>query len=156
MCPKLMVLMALIGPIGPILAQNCPQWTLSDLAQISPIIVDATLVSHSEQVDNFFEATFKVNKAYKGQFPKNSYIRLTFANSNSVPSVECPKTLQGFDSKHKQIKRRHRRYLIFAKNSLLFGLEPLVSPLRRTRRSKNELQKALCSYKKQYCHQGKL
>ena len=89
-------------------------------------------------------------------------MRLTLASSNKNSSstsikevestnnvkVECPKTLVGFHHRKKQ-----RKFLIFAKDSRLFGLEALVSPLKRNRRAKLALKKALCLYKPHYyCH----
>ena len=97
---------------------KCPQWTLNDLVQISPIIVEGTVVSNGQNspIDGKFEVTFKVNTVYKGDLNKYSYVRLTLdsfsrttTTKNSTNKVECPKVLKGF--KH----RKKRKYLIFAK-----------------------------------------
>ena len=66
--------------LGPILAQKqpnfdavltqkpkCPQWSLKELVQISPLIVEASVVSHGD-VDpktDTFQVTFKVKKVFK-------------------------------------------------------------------------------------------
>ena len=160
----LIILLLLMGqkilPILPLpLIQKCPQWTLTDLVRISPIIVDGTVISHGQnRQDGQFEVTFKVNTVYKGDLKRHSYVRLTLASSKNSSSikvestnnvkVECPKTLTGFHHRKKQ-----RKFLIFAKDSRLFGLEALVSPLKRNRRAKLALKKALCLYKPHYyCH----
>ena len=68
----LFILLLLMGqkilPILPLpLIQKCPQWTLTDLVRISPIIVDGTVISHGQnRQDGQFEVTFKVNTVYKG------------------------------------------------------------------------------------------
>ena len=46
---------------------KCPQWSLKELVQISPLIVEATVVSHGD-IDpktDTFQVTFKVKKVYK-------------------------------------------------------------------------------------------
>jgi len=139
---------------------KCPQWTLNDLVQISPIVVEGTVVSNGQNspINGKFEVTFKVNTVYKGDLNKYTFVRLTldsFTSSTTTTKnstttsnkVECPKVLKGF--KH----RKKRKYLIFAKDSRLFGLEVLAAPLKRTKRSKLALHRALCSYKTKYCHE---
>ena len=104
---------------------KCPQWTLNDLVQISPIIVEGTVVSNGQNspIDGKFEVTFKVNTVYKGDLNKYTFVRLTLdsftssttTSKNSTTTsnkVECPKVLKGF--KH----RKKRKYLIFAKGSV--------------------------------------
>ena len=68
----------LLGPIlaqkqpnfGPVLASQvpkCPQWSLRELVQISPLIVEASVVSHGD-IDpktDTFQVTFKVKKVFK-------------------------------------------------------------------------------------------
>ena len=98
---------------------KCPQWTLNDLVQISPIIVEGTVVSNGQisPINGKFQVTFKVNTVYKGDLNKYTYVRLTLdsfssttaKNSTTTNKVECPKVLKGF--KH----RKKRKYLIFAK-----------------------------------------
>ena len=93
--------------------------------------------------------------------------------ANKDRNFECPKKLPGFfqhdtnktllkkqrqrfnrNSRRHQHRSRHR-FLLFAKNSRLFGFEPIVSPLKRTRRSKQALTRALCSSNQsQYCQKG--
>jgi hypothetical protein len=46
---------------------KCPQWSLKELVQISPLIVEASVVSHGD-IDpktDTFQVTFKVKKVYK-------------------------------------------------------------------------------------------
>ena len=147
--------------LGPILAQKCPQWNLKELVSISPLILEASLVSHGQiSNQNQLSVTFKVRKVVKnsenGKFSQK-YLRMTFEglskkglNTQRSPrSDECQKTLPALYSKQK--------YLIFAKNSRLFGFEPIVSPLRKSRRAKMALEKALCSNQhSQYCHKGNM
>ena len=120
------------------------------------------------------------------QGQNRKYLRMTFTSSganytakNKLPTAatatlprknyECPKKLPGFfqqrnsrtfkrNNRHssKLQQQRHSKFLLFAKNSRLFGFEPIVSPLKRTRRSKQALTRALCSSNQsQYCQKGK-
>ena len=46
---------------------KCPQWSLKELVLISPLIVEASVVSHGD-IDpktDTFQVTFKVKKVYK-------------------------------------------------------------------------------------------
>ena len=87
--------------------------------------------------------TLQVRKVYKSSPDKvQPYFRMRFSNSS------CHSAGNWFNFNHK--------FLVFAKNSRLFGFEPLVSPLRRTKRAKKELLRALCSTQSQYCHKGKI
>lgn len=153
---KLILLMLL----GPILAQKCPSWSLSQLVSISPLIVEASVLAHG-QIDSAsdrVQVTFKVKKSMKNVDKiKIKYIRMTFALSNHSNELCHPVTLApGFLQDHQHRRRRKRRkFLIFAKNSRLFGFEPIVSPLRRSKRAKQALQRALCAYQSQYCHKSK-
>ena len=71
------ILLMLLGPIlaqkqpnfDPVLTQvpKCPQWSLKELVQISPLIAEASVVSHGD-VDpktDTFQVTFKVKKVFK-------------------------------------------------------------------------------------------
>ena len=97
-----------------------------------------------------------------------------FDRKNLSAFVDCPKKLPGFFSsgrpllhytrtttvfkrnRHNRQHQQRHKFLLFAKNSRLFGFEPIVSPLKRTRRSKHALTRALCSSNlSQYCHKGK-
>ena len=119
------------------------------------------------------------------QGQNRKYLRMTFTSSGAnytakskLPTAatatlprknyECPKKLPGFfqrnsrtfkrNNRHssKLQQQRHSKFLLFAKNSRLFGFEPIVSPLKRTRRSKQALTRALCSSNQsQYCQKGK-
>lgn len=154
---KLILLMFL----GPILAQKCPSWNLSQLVSISPLIVEASVLAHG-QIDGAdkIQVTFKVKKSLKNTVEEIKYIRMTFALSNHSNHELCPVTIMSgfFQDHHRRHNRRKRRkkFYIFAKNSRLFGFEPIVSPLRRTKRAKQALNRALCAYQSQYCHQSKL
>ena len=115
-----------------------------------------------------------VSAGYKNHTIKTqSSILLQRINAaNKDKNFECPKKLPGFfkhdtnktlskkrqrfnrNSRRHQHRSRHR-FLLFAKNSRLFGFEPIVSPLKRTRRSKQALTRALCSSNQsQYCQKG--
>ena len=73
------ILLMLLGPIlaqkepdfGQVLAHQqvpkCPQWSLRELVQISPLIVEASVISHGD-VDpktDTFQVTFKIKKVFK-------------------------------------------------------------------------------------------
>ena len=125
-------------------------------------------------------------KCHTVQGQNRKYLRMTFTSSGAnyttkskLPTAatatlprknyECPKKLPGFfqqrnsrtfkrNNRHssKLQQQRHSKFLLFAKNSRLFGFEPIVSPLKRTRRSKQALTRALCSSNQsQYCQKGK-
>ena len=167
--------------VGPLLAVKCPEWTLKELVQISPLIVEAMVVASGDfdPRTKKFPVTFKVKKIYKGHSQK--YLRMQFWHpewaTEMVPTnapfltPECPKTLSGFWAQnysdsfevnrrnpldHKKYRKFQQKYrfLVFAKNSRLFGFEPIVSPLRRTKRARLALNKALCLHQSQYCQKG--
>ena len=129
---------------------NCPRWSLRDLVRMSPIILEATVVSHSGLDivgSSHFHVTFKVRKVWKQQSDKpyvEPYVKLNF-NQGSCPH-KMPRQQLG--------KIRH--FLLFVKdNHQLMGHEAIVSPLRRTRRAKKALKRALCQELHQYCQQPK-
>ena len=55
------------GGVDPQRRPKCPQWSLKELVQISPLIVEASVVSYGD-IDpktDTFQVTFKVKKVYK-------------------------------------------------------------------------------------------
>ena len=135
---------------------------------------------------NSYYETFMSTNCHTVQGQNRKYLRMTFTSSGAnytakskLPTAatatlprknyECPKKLPGFfqqrnsrtfkrNNRHssKLQQQRHSKFLLFAKNSRLFGFEPIVSPLKRTRRSKQALTRALCSSNQsQYCQKGK-
>ena len=123
----------------------CPKWSLTELVGISPLIIEAKLRSHSGNLNSTeLEANFQVRKVHKNLSDFQwKFLRLTFSNQNEL----CPKKLIDLQVNGK--------FIIFAKHSRLFGFEPIVSPLKKTRRAHRELYAALCLHQSQYCHRGK-
>ena len=153
---QILILILILGS-GPIWAINqvnpnpCPKWTLTELVGISPLIIEAKLRSHSGSDLNStsqLEANFQVRKVHKssqiGDF-QWKFLRLTF---NSDEDDNCPPK--------KLDLKVNGKFIIFAKHSRLFGFEPIVSPLKKTRRANRELTAALCLHQSQYCHRGKI
>lgn len=122
----------------------CPKWSLTELVGISPLIIEAKLRSHSGNLNSTeLEANFQVRKVHKNLSDFQwKFLRLTFSNQNEL----CPKKLIDLQVNGK--------FIIFAKHSRLFGFEPIVSPLKKTRRAHRELYAALCLHQSQYCHRG--
>jgi hypothetical protein len=137
----------------PSASKKCSQkWTLHQLTEISPLIVEATVVSYGEldPVINKFHVTFQVKKVFKNDPSTShytSYIRLAFSGSSSAPdysnnncSLAVMPTFDGISS----TVGHNRKFVLFVrpKNN---QLEPVVAPLRRNRRSLKALKRALCS-----------
>ena len=151
MSGKFILILFLGSPIWANLDPNpCPKWSLTELVGISPLIIEAKLRSHSGSDLNStsqLEANFQVRKVHKssqnGEF-QWKFLRLTF---NSDQDDNCPPK--------KLDLKVNGKFIIFAKHSRLFGFEPIVSPLKKTRRANRELTAALCLHQSQYCHRGK-
>ena len=141
-----MFLIFLILGFSPIWAAHpCPKWSLGQLVGISPMIIEGRLRSHSDRNSTQLEANFQVKTVFKSDFEdfsKLKFLRLTFNSEES-----CPKKLKSV--------KNGGKFIIFAKHSRMFGFEPIVSPLKKTRRATKELYSALCSHQSQYCHKGK-